>query len=1067
MVSLDRIKKLQANQKVVQQYEDMKTGAAKVAPIASTIAPKPDTNLLQLSQGAQKAMFNAPVKSDIGTIKGVFNTLGKSFEALKSGAKPSREGMLNVIKQQKDMPKEQALQRQQEFASSPAGAFGYGMSDATLGSLNRAFMGDAWGNLVKTGEQEQPGYSTAGKIAGNVFMYSTVGKAVEGMGALQGIKNPFLRNLVGQQLADTAIQTPGVIMKGISDKKSAGEIAKDVGIQQGQDLAGNLIMGGIEAAIKAISKKLKAGKALTQTDVETVQSATKQAGGNAAESIDSQIKKLDDYFQQKRTKPLGGAPKAEPDFAPIGGKSATADTPQGRIYGDTPKGDIPEGMRERGFSRNVRTDTAMPDDIRMSFDEDPLFYKQVSQKETLGKAQEIFSKGEESATTEFYRLVNDKSHHAEAIPLSRLLANQALENGNIAKAREVLSAAADKLTEAGRTGAAANILREADPETFLMTMDKQIRKLNEQGLKQYGKKWANVDLLPDEITAIQGIQRGNQQAYEEVWEQIGSRIAKQLPSTGMEKFDAWRRMAMLLNPKTHIRNTVGNVIMSGMRKTSDTLGAGLEKLFGVKERTKSFGWSLNKKVASKVDETWDIVKKDILGESRWEIDNLKSLGMEKDIFKNKTLQGINEFSLKALNAEDNIFTKRAFKDALGQFMQANKLDEATDAAIAYAKRRALEATFKQANMLSDFINKAKRTPGIGRLVEGAIPFSKTPANIAARAVEYSPVGLTKLLFSKGKAPAEVIETLSKGLTGSTITALGYYLGVSGWAKVERNRSAKAEGLMQEMGDQPNSITTALGSYTFDWAQPFAVPLAMGIAAAEALKNRKDGDTIIQAVWDGVMAGGDTIFNMTMLQNIKQIFSGGSISENIAQIPVSYLEQAIPSLFGQVAKTIDDTKRSTYDPNKLKQEWNRVKSRVPGLSQTLEPSLDIWGQEQSQGGWIQQFINPGYAKKKSDDPVTNEVARLYSSNKDNDMLPKVAPKSFSDKSIEYQLTPRQLTEFQRKMGQENHAEIGRLISSAEYKSMTDEQRMKRVKKIVNDNYEDAKDDIIKASALKGK
>ena len=66
-----------------------------------------------------------------------------------------------------------------------------------------------------------------------------------------------------------------------------------------------------------------------------------------------------------------------------------------------------------------------------------------------------------------------------------------------------------------------------------MTIDKQLRKLNEQGLKQYGKKWKNIDLLPDEITAIQNIPRGNQQAYEEVWEQIGNRIAKKLPSTKM------------------------------------------------------------------------------------------------------------------------------------------------------------------------------------------------------------------------------------------------------------------------------------------------------------------------------------------------------------------------------------------------------------------------------------------------------------------------------------------------------------------------------------------------------
>ena len=40
------------------------------------------------------------------------------------------------------------------------------------------------------------------------------------------------------------------------------------------------------------------------------------------------------------------------------------------------------------------------------------------------------------------------------------------------------------------------------------------------------------------------------------------------------------------------------------------------------------------------------------------------------------------------------------------------------------------------------------------------------------------------------------------------------------------------------------------------------------------------------------------------------------------------------------------------------------------------------------------------------------------------------------------------------------------STAEYKRMTDAQKVKKIKKIVNDNYNDAKEDIIKASALKG-
>jgi hypothetical protein len=219
--------------------------------------------------------------------------------------------------------------------------------------------------------------------------------------------------------------------------------------------------------------------------------------------------------------------------------------------------------------------------------------------------------------------------------------------------------------------------------------------------------------------------------------------------------------------------------------------------------------------------------------------------------------------------------------------------------------------------------------------------------------------------------------------------------------------------------------------------------------------------------EGLAAGGDTVFNMTMLKNIKDIFgSGGSITKKIMGIPVAYVEQAIPSLFGQGARIIDPVRRSTYDPDPVKQEWNKIKSKIPFASKSLEPYLNIWGEEQQQGGAVEQLLSPGYWKSNNNDSVTQEVARLYDSFNDNDMLPKVAPKSFSADKVTYTLAAEQRTEFQRTMGQENHDDIARLISSTEYKRMTDEQRVKKIKKIVSDNYDDAKEDIVEQSALKG-
>jgi hypothetical protein len=335
-----------------------------------------------------------------------------------------------------------------------------------------------------------------------------------------------------------------------------------------------------------------------------------------------------------------------------------------------------------------------------------------------------------------------------------------------------------------------------------------------------------------------------------------------------------------------------------------------------------------------------------------------------------------------------------------------------------------------------------------------------------RAFEYSPGGLIKALYDKtsGKSAAAItIEDLSKGLTGTLIMALGTILYNLGWIKVERNRSSKAEGLLQEAGEQPYSITTPLGSFTFDWAQPFSVPLAMGVSVAETFNKQEKGD-VLGALLESLYAGGDTIFNMTMLKNIKDILgSSGSPTEKLLGIPVAYIEQAIPSVFGQIAKTIDPTRRSTYDPNPLKQEWNKIASKLPFASQALEPALNLWGDEQQQGGAIQQFFSPGYWKDSSNDVVTNEVLRIYKATGNTDMLPKTAF-NFTVNGKTVTLPAELMTKFQRDMGQMNYNDVKMLMNSPFYRTMDDEARAKQIKKRIDGNYEAVKKNILREYKL---
>lgn len=940
----------------------------------------------------------------------------------------------------------------------------------TNGLPNIGNKNEVMANFINAAKVENPTAYTVGQVAGYVAPGSAIDKAAGTVlkGATKALPKLAQRAIIGGTSGAVQEATEGLIRG-----ESAEDIAK-------RTVAGGVIGGVADPVLRLVGKGLKKADIPSTpkvSDIEPLKAKTlpQRYAPKGSKTEQTFRNALNDNLTAKNTDKVNIQPiyKDEPIKAnrsvaeDIGLKensavdTLTIEPVEG--FADkiiTPTKEKPKVNNERGFSYNVRTDNAMNEDIRKAFDENPLTYEPLSNKETLAKAESRIT----GDFTKDYRSWADNMGNFDPsdIPLARKLANEAAKSGDMVTARQIIADVSEKLTQAGQYSQAAAILRKSDPATFNTFIDNQFKKLNEQGRKMYGKKWTDFSLTDDEMKQLYNNDVINEEEREKVMEGIYNRISQSMPSSKMEKFDAWRRTAMLLNPKTHIRNVVGNGIMGVMRKSADTLGAGLEKVFlKPGERTKSFGWSLDKGLSKTVDDVWNQEVKNLTSSNRYDINNLRFMNRDKRIFKNNAMNAIDNFTKGTLNLEDKVFLERAYKDALGGYMNANGLKEATQAAKDYAQRRSFEATFKQANYLSEVINKAKNKKGIGKLVEGAIPFTQTPANIMMRGVEYSPLGIMKALYgANSKAGAQIIEDMAKGLTGTAAMGAGYVLASLGAAKWQRSKSDTAAGLEAEAGEQSGSIMTPWGSYTFDWAQPAAIPLAMGISFYEGLqkKNASEAEALLNAIY----SGGDTIINMTMLKNIKDIIGGGgSPMQKIMGIPVSYVEQAIPSLFGQIAKATDTTKRSTYDPNPFKRELNKVQSKIPGLSQYLPPDRDIFGKTQDTGGWLQQFISPGYAKGKTDDPATKELVRLYKANKETDFLPKYLNGSFSMDGTDYRLSAKELEQMRKEVGQTTLDKMNSVIRTPGYKLSSDENKMKQLRSIVNGVYNQYKNNYAKS------
>jgi len=79
---------------------------------------------------------------------------------------------------------------------------------------------------------------------------------------------------------------------------------------------------------------------------------------------------------------------------------------------------------------------------------------------------------------------------------------------------------------------------------------------------------------------------------------------------------------------------------------------------------------------------------------------------------------------------------------------------------------------------------------------------------------------------------------------------------------------------------------------------------------------------------------------------------------------------VPSILAQTTRTVDPVLRDTRSFLK------RIKSRIPGWSETLEARRNLWGERIIlSGGLGPDIISPIYSSESKNDPVANELVRL--------------------------------------------------------------------------------------------
>lgn len=174
----------------------------------------------------------------------------------------------------------EALQKQNEALKAQ-------MAATKANNGKSAAMGRLTGEMAKAGA----GYMTIGKAAEEA--------ALKGAGKLAGGKalgkaGTFATRMLGQQAADTAVNTPITIAAGLAEGKSRKEILQDFGKQEAMDAAFNLGLAGLGAGAKALqkAKQTKAEKSAAKMEKDVVETAaeTKKTTKNMVSKPISQKK---------------------------------------------------------------------------------------------------------------------------------------------------------------------------------------------------------------------------------------------------------------------------------------------------------------------------------------------------------------------------------------------------------------------------------------------------------------------------------------------------------------------------------------------------------------------------------------------------------------------------------------------------------------------------------------------------------------------------------------------------------------------------------------------------------
>lgn len=775
-------------------------------------------------------------------------------------------------------------------------------------------------------------------------------------------------------------------------------------------------------------------------------------------------------------------------------------------YGAMPTGENPfrdivlpkKTAKELKLSQTVRTileakatPEVMVPSIQELAAEGTYSYQSYSDEAALSDAEaKIRDVGWGKALEDWNKAVRSGEVSKANTAMGWALYDHSANSGDTATALMVLNNMVEHQRSAAQAVQATRILKQMNPETQLYGVQRSVANLQKEINERYGKK--GVKLIINEDLAERFMKAETQTERDNVLADIYRDIGRQMPSSFMDKWNAWRYLSMLGNPRTHVRNIVGNAGFVPVVAVKNLTATGIEAAVnfvsgGQLQRTKGLiGFSSNDRAILKA--AWNDyakIEEAAMGGGKYSDYAAANKYVEEGrrIFRLKGLEWLRKTNGKLLDQEDVWFSQPHYANALAQYCKANHITAeqiaeggtAIKNARAYAILEAQKATYRDTNAFSQAISDLGRVgfrtettvnKAISKITEGILPFRKTPANILVRGIEYSPIGLMWSIKqglvdvkSGKKTGAQVIDGISAGLTGTGLAALGFYLASQLLVRGGGGDDDKKKNFEDLTGHQTYSLELPDGtSITLDWLAPECMPFFIGVNLYEMMRENP-GNLTMADMLSAITKVSEPLMELSCLQSLNSVFEAvGSLNNSgVAGLPkalinaaTSYFTQGLPTVLGQAERTFEDQRYTTYTEKNafltgdMQYAFGKASARIPGVDFQQIPYIDAWGRIEYTGDLptraLNNFLNPAYTSKISTSDAEKELLRLYEATGDASVLPQRAPKYFTVDSERKDLTAEEYVKYATLKGQKSLELVTNLTKSDAYKKLNDEQKV---------------------------